>query len=136
MDGHHQRQTSPLPYDQRSLSRTHAGRWRRLDRDDLLARAIYALGLDQLRERAAGNSRPGPRRSANAQPVSTALDYRFRHIMETRTLKHTDLTVSRACFGTMTFGSQVDEATAARMIDLSIERGVNFCDTANVYNKG
>jgi hypothetical protein len=32
-----------------------------------------------------------------------------RHIMETRTLKHTDLTVSRACFGTMTFGSQVDE---------------------------
>ena len=56
--------------------------------------------------------------------------------METRTLKHTDLTVSRACFGTMTFGSQVDEATAARMIDLCIDRGVNFFDTANVYNKG
>src|SRR6266436_7074128 len=56
--------------------------------------------------------------------------------METRTLKHTDLTVSRVCFGTMTFGSQVDEATAARMIDLCIDRGVNFFDTANVYNKG
>ena len=56
--------------------------------------------------------------------------------METRTLKHTDLTVSRACFGTMTFGSQVDEATAARMIDLCIDRGVNFFDTANIYNKG
>ena len=56
--------------------------------------------------------------------------------METRTLKHTDLTVSRACFGTMTFGSQVDEATAARMIDPCIDRGVNFFDTANIYNKG
>jgi len=56
--------------------------------------------------------------------------------METRTLKHTDLTVSRACFGTMTFGSQVDEAAAARMIDLSIDRGLNFFDTANIYNKG
>src|SRR6266550_2423135 len=56
--------------------------------------------------------------------------------METRTLKHTALTVSRACFGTMTFGSQVDEATAARMIDLCIDRGVNFFDTANIYNKG
>ena len=56
--------------------------------------------------------------------------------METRTLKHTDLTVSRACFGTMTFGSQVDEATAVRIIDLCIDHGVNFFDTANVYNKG
>src|SRR5262252_3113696 len=56
--------------------------------------------------------------------------------METRTLKHTDLTVSRACFGTMTFGSQVDEAAAARMIDLCIDRGLNFFDTANIYNKG
>ncbi len=56
--------------------------------------------------------------------------------METRTLKHTDLTVSRACFGTMTFGSQVEEAAAARIIDLCIDRGVNFFDTANIYNKG
>ena len=56
--------------------------------------------------------------------------------METRTLKHTDLTVSRACFGTMTFGSQADEAASIRMIDLCIDSGVNFIDTANVYNKG
>ena len=33
--------------------------------------------------------------------------------MEIRTLKHTDLAVSRACFGTMTFGSQTDEDSAA-----------------------
>ena len=56
--------------------------------------------------------------------------------METRTLTHTDLTVSRACFGTMTFGSQVDEAAALRIVDRAIDGGINFFDTANVYNKG
>ena len=56
--------------------------------------------------------------------------------METRTLKNTELTVSRTCFGTMTFGSQADEAASTRMIDLCIDQGVNFIDTANVYNKG
>jgi aryl-alcohol dehydrogenase-like predicted oxidoreductase len=53
--------------------------------------------------------------------------------METRTLSHTGLTVSRACFGTMTFGGQVDAPSAARMIDLCLDRGVNFFDTANSY---
>ena len=51
-------------------------------------------------------------------------------------LKHTDLTVTRACFGTMTFGSQADEAASIRMIDRSFDAGVNFFDTANIYNKG
>jgi 1-deoxyxylulose-5-phosphate synthase len=56
--------------------------------------------------------------------------------MEYRKLKHTDLTVSRASFGTMTFGSQTDEATARRMVDRCLDAGLNFFDTANVYNKG
>jgi 1-deoxyxylulose-5-phosphate synthase len=56
--------------------------------------------------------------------------------MQSRTLSHTDLTVSRACFGAMTFGGQTDEPTAARMIDICIDRGINFFDTANAYNKG
>jgi aryl-alcohol dehydrogenase-like predicted oxidoreductase len=56
--------------------------------------------------------------------------------MQTRTLPRTDLTVSRACFGAMTFGGQTDEPAAARMIDLCIDRGINFFDTANAYNKG
>ncbi len=56
--------------------------------------------------------------------------------MQTRTLLHTDLPVSRACFGTMTFGSQVDEPAAFRIIDRCLDAGVNFFDTANVYNKG
>ena len=55
--------------------------------------------------------------------------------MQTRTLPHTGLTVSRACFGTMTFGGQVDETAAARMVDLCLERGVTFFDTANSYTK-
>ena len=56
--------------------------------------------------------------------------------MERRTLQHTDLVVSRACFGTMTFGAQADEAASIRMIDRALEAGINFIDTANVYNNG
>ena len=51
-------------------------------------------------------------------------------------LNRTDLNVSRICLGTMTFGGQTDEAAARRMIDLCTETGINFLDTANVYNKG
>ena len=56
--------------------------------------------------------------------------------METIRLQGTDLTVSRACLGTMTFGAQTDSATAARMVDLCLDSGINFIDTANVYNAG
>lgn len=48
----------------------------------------------------------------------------------------TALTVSRACLGTMTFGSATDDATAARIVDVCLDKGVNFFDTANVYNFG
>jgi len=44
--------------------------------------------------------------------------------------------VSRACFGTMTFGAQVDEASAASIVDACLDAGINFFDTANVYNAG
>jgi aryl-alcohol dehydrogenase (NADP+) len=56
--------------------------------------------------------------------------------MHRRTLSDTDLTVSRVCLGTMTFGAQVDEPTAAAMVEECLARGVNFIDTANVYNAG
>ncbi|MGH9345216.1 MAG: aldo/keto reductase [Terriglobia bacterium] len=56
--------------------------------------------------------------------------------MEYRNLKHTELKVSRVSLGTMTFGSQVDQATAGRLVDLCLDAGVNFFDTANVYNQG
>ena len=38
--------------------------------------------------------------------------------------------------GTMTFGSQVSETEALRMVDVCLDAGVNFFDTANVYNDG
>jgi aryl-alcohol dehydrogenase-like predicted oxidoreductase len=56
--------------------------------------------------------------------------------MDTRLLGQTTLRVSRVCFGTMTFGAQTDEPTARAMIDLCLGHGVNFFDTANVYNAG
>ena len=36
----------------------------------------------------------------------------------------------------MTFGSQMDEATAHRTLDYCVDHGINFIDTANVYNRG
>jgi len=56
--------------------------------------------------------------------------------MEYRTLSTTGLKVSRLCLGTLTFGLQASEAEALRMVDRSLEAGINFLDTANVYNKG
>jgi aryl-alcohol dehydrogenase-like predicted oxidoreductase len=51
-------------------------------------------------------------------------------------LKNTNLTVSRVCFGTMTFGGKTEEAAAKRIVDYCLNIGVNFFDTANAYNKG
>jgi aryl-alcohol dehydrogenase-like predicted oxidoreductase len=56
--------------------------------------------------------------------------------MESRKLGQTSFHVSRIALGTMTFGKQVDEATASSMIDVCLDHGVNFIDTANVYNAG
>lgn len=56
--------------------------------------------------------------------------------MHYRTLPNTGLKVSRVSFGTMTFGSQTDEGVAQQMIDLCLDAGINFIDTANIYNKG
>jgi aryl-alcohol dehydrogenase-like predicted oxidoreductase len=56
--------------------------------------------------------------------------------MEYRTLSTTGLRVSRLCLGTLTFGLQADEGEARRIVDRGLEAGINFIDTANVYNKG
>lgn len=44
------------------------------------------------------------------------------------------LGVTPICLGTMTFGEQVDEATAHAILDRSLARGVNFIDTAEMYS--
>lgn len=56
--------------------------------------------------------------------------------MEMRQLRGTDLKVSRLCFGTMTFGKPVDDTTACNMISRCIDAGINFFDTANIYQTG
>ena len=56
--------------------------------------------------------------------------------MERRTIAKNLPAVHRLVLGTMTFGKQVDEPTAASMIDLCLERGINFIDTANMYVDG
>ena len=49
-------------------------------------------------------------------------------------LGNSDLQVTPICLGTMTFGEQVDEATAHAILDRSLERGVNFLDAAEMYS--
>lgn len=56
--------------------------------------------------------------------------------MENRRLPHTDLDVSRLCFGAMTFGKPLDQAGATRIVETCISAGINFFDTANAYQKG
>ena len=53
--------------------------------------------------------------------------------MQTIQLGQSDLSVTPICLGTMTFGEQVDEPTAHTIFDRSLERGVNFIDTAEMY---
>ena len=56
--------------------------------------------------------------------------------MELRSLRGTGAKVSPICLGTMTFGQQVDEAEADRILGVSMDAGVNFIDTADVYVNG
>lgn len=48
-------------------------------------------------------------------------------------LGRTGLKVSRICLGTMTYGSQVSEVDAIKIIKSALAAGVNFLDTANAY---
>ena len=56
--------------------------------------------------------------------------------MEYHALGRTGVQVSCLCMGTMSFGGDADEETAAAMFRRCREAGVNFFDTANVYNSG
>ncbi len=51
-------------------------------------------------------------------------------------LPNTDLEVSRLCFGTMTFGKPLDQLGSTRLVDRCIDVGINFFDTANMYEFG
>jgi aryl-alcohol dehydrogenase-like predicted oxidoreductase len=49
-------------------------------------------------------------------------------------LGNSELRVTPICLGTMTFGEQVSEADSHAILDRSLERGVNFIDTAEMYS--
>lgn len=53
--------------------------------------------------------------------------------MRYRQLGDSELTVSEICLGTMTFGIQNSEAEGHAQLDLAVDRGVNFIDTAEMY---
>ena len=53
--------------------------------------------------------------------------------MNTVQLGQSDLHVTPICLGTMTFGEQVNEADSHAILSHSLERGVNFIDTAEMY---
>lgn len=56
--------------------------------------------------------------------------------MEYRILGRTGVYVSPLCLGAMNFGGVTPEAESIQMINRALEAGINFIDTANVYNAG
>jgi aryl-alcohol dehydrogenase-like predicted oxidoreductase len=64
--------------------------------------------------------------------------------METRKLGRSGLRVSSLCLGAMTFGDSTGfmkgvtatDAQARRILDASIDAGVDFIDTADIYSEG
>ena len=56
--------------------------------------------------------------------------------MEYRKLGRSGLMVSPLCLGTMMFGGQTGEPEATRIIEKARYQGLNFIDTADVYNQG
>ncbi|MEZ6088996.1 MAG: aldo/keto reductase [Pirellulaceae bacterium] len=53
--------------------------------------------------------------------------------MQRRPLGRSGLVVSEICMGTMTFGSQCDEATSFQIMDRAFEAGIDFLDAAELY---
>jgi aryl-alcohol dehydrogenase-like predicted oxidoreductase len=64
--------------------------------------------------------------------------------MKYNLLGNTGLLVSELCLGTMTFGGkgfwtaigQLDQAAVNTLVKQSVEGGINFIDTANIYSEG
>ena len=55
--------------------------------------------------------------------------------MEYRKLGRTGLKVSPLCMGTMQFGWSVNEADTHRILSATLDAGINFIDTADIYSK-
>lgn len=53
--------------------------------------------------------------------------------MQYRTLGRTNIKVSELCLGTMTWGTQNNQNEAFEQLDMALDYGVNFIDTAEMY---
>jgi aryl-alcohol dehydrogenase-like predicted oxidoreductase len=56
--------------------------------------------------------------------------------MEYRPLGRTGVLVSPLCLGAMNFGGPTGEEESVAILNRAVEGGLNFIDTANVYNQG
>src|SRR5690349_21168506 len=56
--------------------------------------------------------------------------------MQYRQLGRTGVQVSPLCLGGMLFGGPTPEAEANVIFDHALDAGINFIDTANVYERG
>ena len=56
--------------------------------------------------------------------------------MHYRNLGRTGVKVSELCLGAMMFGGRTQHEDGVAIIDKAIDAGINFIDTANVYNQG
>lgn len=56
--------------------------------------------------------------------------------MEYKTLGRAGVKVSPLCLGPMMFGGPTNEKDSIRIIHRALDAGINFMDTANVYNDG
>lgn len=56
--------------------------------------------------------------------------------MKYKNFTGTSLKISQLCLGTMMFGGQTSEEDSLKIMDYAFDHGINFFDTANVYNQG
>ncbi|MCH2212268.1 MAG: aldo/keto reductase [Fuerstiella sp.] len=56
--------------------------------------------------------------------------------MDFRNVGKCGVKVSPVCLGTMMFGGQTNEADSVQIIHKAYDQGINFIDTANMYNAG
>ena len=74
----------------------------------------------------------------NCPPAEQSCYTASLHTFTLRTMKqeklgNSDISVSRICLGTMTWGEQNTEGEAFAQMDYALDRGVNFWDTAELY---
>ena len=56
--------------------------------------------------------------------------------MEYRIFGRTGVKVTPLCLGTMNFGGPTPEDESVQILNTALDAGINFVDTANMYNIG